>query len=77
MSQDHYIKISSDPMAMDVLTKVPWGNEETQTAFYCNVKHLMEGSDVFVRPHPKGLKIFMKKDKVHFSCEAHFLDETA
>lgn len=64
-------------MAMDVLTKVPWGNEQAQVAFYCNVKNLMVGSDVFVRPHPKGLKIIMKKDKVHFSCEAHFIDEAA
>ena len=64
-------------MAMDVLTKVPWGNEETQVAFYCNVKSLMEGSDVFVRPHSKGLKIVMKKNDMYFFCEAHFIDETA
>ena len=64
-------------MAMDVLTKIPWGNEETQVAFYCNVKCLLVGCAVFVRPHPKGLKIVMKKGTMHFACEAHFLDDTA
>ena len=62
---------------MDVLTKIPWGNEETQIAFYCNVQSLMEGGDIFVRPHPRGLKIVMKKDDVHFSCEAYFIEESA
>ena len=76
-ADDHYIKISTDPMAMDVLTKIPWGNEETQVAFYCNVKFLLVDCDIFVRPHPKGLKILMKKCSMHFVCEAHFLNDTA
>ena len=64
-------------MAMDVLTKIPWGNEEAQVAFYCNVKCLLAGCDVFVRPHPQGLKILMKKESMVFVCEAHFINETA
>ena len=61
-------------MAVDVLTKIPWKNEEAQTALYCNVKCLMKGCDIFVTPQPRGLKIVLKKDGVNFLCEAHLID---
>ena len=70
----HHIKISPDPMAVDVLTKIPWRNEEAQIALYCNVKTLMKGCDIFVTPIQTGLKIVLKKDELHFLCEAHLIE---
>ena len=61
-------------MAIDVLTKIPWKNEEAQISLFCNLHVLMEGCDIFVSPIDKGLKICLKKGGLHFLCEAKLID---